>query len=127
MSYKLLFVLNAVVVLIVGVAFLAVPDLILKQFQVDSYESTLLLGRFFGTAMIALGLVLWFAKNLEDAALQKGLAVALLISATLGLVVNIIGTASGIMRANGWITMIIYVLFILAYAFMLFLKPKMKE
>lgn len=127
MNYKVLFVLNAVVVLLVGVAFLAVPDMLLKQFQVDSYESTLLLGRFFGTAMIALGLVLWFAKNLQDAAMQKGLAIALLVSATLGLIVNIIGSATGIMRANAWITMIIYVLFILAYAFMLFLKPKMKE
>jgi hypothetical protein len=32
-----------------------------------------------------------------------------------------------VIRSNGWIAIIIYVLFALAYAFMLFLKPKMRE
>jgi uncharacterized membrane protein len=126
MSYKVLFVLNALVTVVLGAVFLVVPDRTLGFFAVDSYESTLLTARFFGSALVALGLVLWFAKDAE-ASVQKGMGWAVLISAILGLVVNVLGLFSGVIRTNGWITAVVYVVFALLYAFMLFLKPKMKE
>jgi len=127
MSHKLMFVVTAVVSLVFGLAFLIVPDMTFKQFGVDTYAATVLTGRFYGTALVALGLVLWFAKDIQDAAAQTGLGIALLISMALGLIVNIMGIASGIIRTNGWITIIIYVLLALGYAFLIFLKPRMKE
>jgi hypothetical protein len=45
----------------------------------------------------------------------------------IGLVVNVIGVASSVIRANGWITIVVYVLFAFLYGFMIFLKPRMKE
>jgi uncharacterized membrane protein len=96
-------------------------------FGTETYAATVLVARFFGTALIALGLLLWFAKNAAEEGVQKGMAWALFISAILGLIVNVIGIspASGVLRTNGWITIIVYILFALGYAFMLFLKPKM--
>jgi hypothetical protein len=130
MSYKFLFVLNALVALAFGLALLFVPATVLGLFGVaERYVSTLLVARFFGSAMIALGSVLWFAKDAADMAVQKNMGMALLISAILGLVVTIIGMAGNkaVIRSNGWIAVVVYVLFGLGYAFMLFLKPKMKE
>ncbi|NJC96231.1 MAG: hypothetical protein C3F07_05170 [Anaerolineales bacterium] len=127
MSYKVMFVINAIVAVAFGLAFLVVPEMVLGQFRVDPYDATRVIGQFFGTAMIALGLVLWFAKDANDPAVQRGLGIALLVSSVLGLIVNIIGVSSGVIRANGWITIVIYVLFALGYAFMIFLQPKMKE
>lgn len=128
MSYKVLFVLNALVALAAGLAFLFVPAIVLGYFGTEARVPELLLGRFFGSAMVALGLVVWFAKD-ADASVQKRTGWALFISAILGLVVNVIGIspASGVIRTNGWIPVIVYVVFALLYAFMLFLKPKMKE
>lgn len=129
MSYKFLFVLNALVSLILGLAFLFVPSRAMDFFGTETYAATLLVARFFGTALIAIGLLLWFAKDAAEEGVQKGVAWALLISSILGLIVNVIGIspASGVIRANGWITIIVYVLFALGYAFMLFLRPRMKE
>ncbi|HSM72009.1 MAG TPA: hypothetical protein VK851_10740 [Anaerolineales bacterium] len=130
MNYKFLFVLNALVAVALGLAFMFVPATALAYFGVsEGYASTLLVSRFFGSAMVALGLVLWFAKDAEDTAVQKNLGMALLISSVLGAVVAIVGMTGGraVIRANGWIAIVIYVLFALAYAFMLFLKPKMRE
>ena len=126
MSYKVLFVLNALVAVALGAALLFVPDSVLGYFEADLYASTLLVGRFFGSAMVALGLVVWFAKD-ADGAVQKGMAWALFISAILGLIVNVLGVSGGAIRANSWITIVVYVVFALLYGFMLFLKPKMKE
>ena len=129
MNYKFLFVLNALVSLLLGFALLIVPTRAMEFFGTETYASTLLVARFFGTALIAIGLLLWFAKDAADEGVHKGLAWALFISAVLGLIVNVIGVspASGVIRANGYITIIVYILFALGYAFMLFLKPKMKE
>lgn len=128
MSYKVLFVINAIVATILGAAFLFVPNTMLDFFGTEKYAAAVLVARFFGTAMIALGLVLWFAKDASED-IQKGTGWALLISAILGLIVNVIGisSASGVIRSNGWITAIIYAFFALLYGFMLFLKPRMQQ
>ena len=128
MSYKVLFAINATVALGIGLALLFVPSTVLNYFGTEARVPELLLGRFFGSAMIALGLVVWFAKD-SDENVQKRTAWALFISAILGLVVNVIGisSASGVIRRNGWIPILVYVLFVLLYAFMIFLRPRMKE
>jgi len=126
MSYKVLFVLNALVAVLLGAVFLFVPGRALDFFKADAYAATVLMARFFGSAMVALGLVLWFATS-ADEAVQKGMGWALFISAILGLVVNVLGITNNVVRSNGWITAIVYVLFALLYGFMLFFKPKARE
>lgn len=129
MSYKVLFVLNALVAVVLGVGFLIKPDLALPLLGVtEQYASTVWAARFFGSAMFALGLVLWFAKD-SDQNVQKGMGWGLLISTLMGLVVTIMASmsATAVLRENTWIPIVVYTLFALGYGFMLFMKPKMKE
>ena len=124
MNYRIMFLINAFVVALFGLGLLVVPSMALNQFGVDEYAATRLVTQFFGTAMLALGLLLWFAKNVTDQNLQMGMAIALLVGAAAGLIITVIGTASGILRSNGWIAMVAYLLFGLAYAYLVFLRPK---
>jgi hypothetical protein len=127
MSYKLMFVLNAVVVVVAGLIFLIIPETALSQLGTsERYVSTILSVRFVGVAMITIGALLWFVKDIADAAIQKNLGFALLASTILGLILIIIGSLS-VIRSNSWILVLVYVLFALGYGFLLFLKPKMKE
>lgn len=129
MSYKFLFVLNALVSVLLGLGFLAVPDIALPFLGVtEQYASTVWAARFFGSALFALGLVLWFAKD-SDAQVQKGMGWALFVSTLVGLILTIAASfaSNAILRQNTWIPVVIYVFFALGYGFMLFLKPKMKE
>ena len=129
MSYKVLFVLNALVALVFGLGFLFKPDVGLPLLGVtEQYAATLWMSRFFGSAMLALGLVLWFAKD-ADETVQRGMSWGLLISTAIGLVLTILAavSANAVLRQNAWIPIVIYILFALGYAFMLFMKPKMKE
>ena len=127
MSYKLVFVLNALAALVFGVAFLVVPTMALQRFGVDEYASTKLVLQFFGTGLLTVGLLAWFAKNTSDEAVQKGMILALFIGSLAGLVMSVIGMATGAVRTLGWLAMVIYGVFVLGYAFLLFLKPRMKE
>jgi hypothetical protein len=124
MKFRIMFLINALIVALLGLGFLAVPDRILGQFGVDTYAATKLAAQFFGTVMLALGLLLWFAKDVAQESLQKGMAIAMLVGAAAGLIITAVGTTSNILRSNGWIAMLIYLLFGLAYAYLVFMKPR---
>lgn len=125
MNYRIMFIINALVALVFGVGFLFVPSLALAQFDVDEYASTKLVSEFFGTAMLAIGLLLWFAKDVTDEGALRGMGIALLVGAVSGLIVAVLGTVSGTMRSNGWLAMVLYAVFGLGYAYLVFLKPRM--
>jgi len=127
MNYKTLFVINAFVALLFGAAFLFVPTLAMKQFGVDNYASTKMVAEFFGTAMLALALVLWFAKDVTDEGVLRGMGVALLFGDLAGLVVSVLGTVGGTLRTNGWLLMVLYALFGLGFAYLVFLRPRLKQ
>lgn len=122
MNYRIMFFITALVTVAFGVGFLIFPSMALNLFDVDNYASTRLVTQFFGTAMVALGLLLWFAKGVTEAGTQRGMAIALLVGAVGGLIVTFLGTTSRVMRSNGWLVMVIYLLFGLGYAYLLFLK-----
>jgi hypothetical protein len=124
MNYRITFLVNAFVAFLVGLFFLAIPGKVLHQFGVDPYASTKLVFQFFGTAMLALGLLLWFAKDVADAKLQKGMAMGLFVGSTAGMIITLIGTTSGILRSNGWVGVAVYGLFGLLYAYLVFLQPR---
>jgi hypothetical protein len=127
MSYKVLFILNALIALVFGLAFLVVPTMALQQFEVDEYASTKLVLQFFGTGLLTIGLLAWFAKNVSDAGIQKGMGIGMLIGSLAGLAMSMVGVANGLIRNFSWLPMVIYGVFALGYGFMLFLKPRMKE
>lgn len=127
MNYRTLFLINSFIAFLLGAAFMVVPSRVIDQFGVDNYVSTKMAAQFFGTAMVALGLLLWFAKDVTSEGVQKGMGVALLVGAVAGLVVTVIGTAAGTLRTNGWLAILAYVLFGFGYAFLVFLKPRMRE
>ena len=83
MNYKLMFILNAIVALVFWAIFLLAPATMLNFFDAEAYVATILLGRFFGSAMISLGLLLWLTKDMPDEAVQKWMATSMFASAVL--------------------------------------------
>jgi hypothetical protein len=124
MNYRIMFLINALIAVLLGLGFLVVPDKILDQLGVDGYAATKLISQFFGTAMLGLGLLLWFAKDVTDTNLQKGMGIALLVGALAGLLITVMGTTSGVLRANWWMALVVYAILGLAYGYLLFQKPK---
>lgn len=128
MSYKLLFVLSAIVAVIFGLGFLIVPDRALPLLgTTEQYASTIFAARFFGFALFGLGLVLWFAKDASDEKVQRNLGIANLIISVVGLVMSLYATMAGnaVIRTNVWVPIVLFLLGGLAYGFMIFLKPRM--
>ena len=131
MNYKVLFVLNALISIAAGLVFLVVPDMGLEYFQTEGRAPELFLARFFGMALLVLGLVIWYVKDATDESVKKGLGISMFIGSLIGTVLSILGVSGidgfGVLRVNGWIPLAVFGLGVLSYGFMLFLKPKMKE
>ena len=125
MSYRILFILNAIVVVLAGAFFLIMPQTALSQFGVEVYVSTVLVARFFGGAMLMSGIFIWFLKDVFDQKTQKNLGMAMFAGSVGGFILSLIGTTySSVIRMNGWILLVITVVFSMCYAFLLFLMPQ---
>ena len=124
MSYKILFVINAIVVAAFGLLLFLAPETGLAQFNMTARAQEVLMARVIGAALVSLGILLWFAKDADEAA-QKNLGMAALAGAVLSLIVTIIGMAT-VVKGLGWVAAVVEVVFGFGYAFIMFLQPRMK-
>ena len=125
MSYRLMFTINAVILAIFGLLFMIMPGLVLAQLGSEIYVSTLFAARFFGSALLLGGLLLWFLKDAAPVKMQKNIAFLLLAYSIGGFVMIVLGmTSIGVFRSNGWVLLAVFGLFTLVYGYMLFLQPK---
>jgi hypothetical protein len=119
MKFKTLLVIHAVVVFVYGISFELVPALVLSIYGVTQGPAEILMARYFGVELIALGVLSWFGRNVKDALARRAIILAVLISAVIGVIVSVQGTLSGVMSAVGWSGVGIYLLFALGFAYML--------
>jgi NAD/NADP transhydrogenase beta subunit len=123
MKLSNLLVINAIVALVYGISFVLVPATVLSLYGMTQGPSAALAGQFFGVALIAIGLLTWFARSVTDSDAQRAFILALLISDVIGVIVAVLGTVSGVMNAVGWSAVGIYLLLALGYAYFQFMKP----
>ncbi|MBI3165305.1 MAG: hypothetical protein HYZ24_11530 [Chloroflexi bacterium] len=129
MSYKLTFTVNAIVAAVFGAGLLLMPEFALTQLGTTDYNiPTVFVTRFFGSALLMVGCLLWFLKDLTPAKAQKGAAFTLLAGSVVGFALSIMGISSvKIIRSNGWILLVAFGFFVLIYGYMIFLQPKQTE
>jgi hypothetical protein len=109
------FLIGAVLALAFGVGFLLMPALVLSIYGVAGDVPTALMGRFFGVALLQVGLTLWLLKETREAATQRGLAMGGALGAVAGIVVALMGTLAGTLNAMGWSVVAIYALLLVGY------------
>ncbi|MCC6259632.1 MAG: hypothetical protein IT311_02115 [Anaerolineales bacterium] len=130
MNYRSMFAVNAVALALFGAGFLLLPKFVWEQLRYDETVGLNFLARFFGSALLLLGILLWMVKDVASAKLQRAIAMVLFGYSIGGFALTIMGTtnkAVGVVRANGWVLLVIYAAFALIYGYMLFLQPKEQQ
>ena len=123
MKLMTLLVINTIVCLVYGVTLVLTPVTMLSLHGMAPDPGVMLMSLFFGSALIAIGLITWFARNVTDSKAQGAIILALLISDVIGIVISVLGTVSGPMNAVGWLAVAIYVLLGLGFGYFQFMKP----
>jgi hypothetical protein len=109
------FLIGAVLALVFGIGFIVAPASVLAIYGVPGDVPVALMGRFFGTALLQIGVTLWLLKETRDAATQRGLAMGGALGAVVGIVVSLMGTMAGTLNVMGWTVVAIYAILLLAY------------
>ena len=115
-----MFVINAIGLALFGVIFLVMPEFALTLFDAETYAATVFVTRFLGGVMIMAGVFIWLAKELTDARTGKTMVIVLLTSSIVGFILTLIGIVSvNVIRTNGWILLVLHILFVLGYGYLL--------
>lgn len=119
MNYRLLSILNAIVVAAFGALFLVVPEAGLNLFGSETYTATIFVARFMGAVMVLAGMFIWVAKDLAETGAARTMTIMLLTSSVVGFILTLMGMlGAGVIRQNGWILLVIHILFALGYGYL---------
>jgi hypothetical protein len=128
MKLRYVFVLNAIVSLIFAVGFLLAPKTMLGLFHLSvgstvSFNASMnFVTQLLGAALIAHGLLSWFASGMAEANARRAVAISLFVFEVVGFALSLLGMLSKIMSVTGWILVGLFLLFALGYAYFLFMK-----
>ena len=116
---------KAIVVLIFGVGFVLIPDILAGIYGMTFDPAATLMARLFGGGFILEAIILWFARNTDrDDVACQGIMIGVVVSNLIGFIVCLLATLAGTWNAVGWLSVALYLVFGLAFAYFLFFKPK---
>ena len=121
MKLKLWMALKAIVVVIFAVGFLVIPFFMGSIYGMSFDDVGALMGRLFGVAFLFEAVILWLSKNFPWPEAQK-IVIGTVISNVIGFVVSLLATLAGTWNAVGWLTVGLYLVFGLVFAYFLFIK-----
>jgi hypothetical protein len=121
MKLSTLLSIVAVVSILFGIGFVVAPAALLAQYgTTDPDVHTIYMSRFFGSALIQVGILLWLARNIVDTLGRRAIVLSGLIGTAIGFLVSVQGQMNGLANALGWSTVVIYALFAIAFAYFQF-------
>lgn len=124
MRLRTLLFIAGVLALFFGLGFLLIPRAVLPLYGVVAEPAVVLMSRFFGAALLQLGLVLYLIRDVGDPRTQRGVVIGSFLGALAGLVVALTAQFWGLVNSFGWSTVVIYGLFLLGFGSYVFGRPQ---
>jgi hypothetical protein len=117
MEFRTFLAINAVIAVPTGVACVLVPARLLATCGVTLTPMGSVVYQFWGAALIGLGLLAWCARGVEEAGLQKAIALSLFITYAISCVIAVRGQFAG---ANnlGWSAVALFLVLSLGYGWL---------
>lgn len=123
MKLKYWMAAKAVVEVIFGIGFVLMPKTLGSLFGMTLEPGGALMAQLFGAAFIFGSIVLFLARNLtESDVAARAIMIGVVVSNTIGFIVTLIASLSGVWNAMGWLPVALYLVFGLGFAYFLFFK-----
>ncbi len=124
MSAKLFLTISAVLAILYGLAFVLIPSQMAPIYGVPADPHSALNLQFFGSALIALAVVNWFARDFRDWDAVRGVLIADVVSDIVGGGVNLLGTFQGLLNGMAWTSTLIYALLLVGALYCVWAGPE---
>jgi len=124
MKLSSLLVVDAVIGVVFGVAFVVASGPLLSIYGITLDKAGTLVAQLFGALLIGFAVLNWLARNVTEPEARQAVVYGNLVGAAIGFVVILIGQLAGIANAVGWSTVAIYLLLTLGFAYVQFMPPR---
>ena len=111
MKYKTLFVIDAIVLLLIGLGYLFIPGPHLELYGVTLQPPGVAVGRFYGAAVLAIAWMMWKARRSGPSEAMNGLMQGNILLWSLSAVIALLGQFQGTFNLMGWSTVALCVFF----------------
>ncbi len=91
-----------------GLEFLLVPAFALGQYGVPTEPHNLMQARYFGSTLLAFGLVLWLARRTQDEVAVRSILQAVFVGNALGAGLSVWAATTGLQNAMAWASVATY-------------------
>lgn len=123
MKLKSWMVAKSIIVLLFGVGFVLIPNILAGIYGMKFDDAATLMARLFAGGFILEGIILWTARNTDrDDVACRGIMLAVVVSNAIGFVVCLLASLAGTWNALGWLSVGLYLVFGLVFAWFLFKK-----
>lgn len=109
-----------------GLEFLLIPEMALAQYGVPTEAHNQMQARYFGSTLLAFGLLLWLARGTLDTTARRALLVASVIGNAIGLLLSLWSRFAGLQGLLAWLSVAIYGALTLG-ALVLLLRPGLRD
>lgn len=109
-----------------GLEFLLIPEMALAQYGVPTEAHNQMQARYFGSTLLAFGLLLWLARGTLDTTARRALLVASIIGNAIGLLLSLWSRFAGLQGLLAWLSVAIYGALTLG-ALVLLLRPGLRD
>jgi hypothetical protein len=118
-----LFVINAVIAGLFGMAFVFAPAQLLAQYGLVIGAGFSVVAQLFGAALIGYAILTWLCRKAGASDARRAIVLALFISDGVAFVLALIAQLKGLVNSLGWSTVAIYLLLAIGFAYFHFAKP----
>lgn len=124
MRLKTLLLAAGLLALFFGLGFLLIPRTLLPIYGVTPEPTIVLMARFFGSALVQLGSMLYLIRDVSDITTRRGVVIGSFLGSLAGFVVSLTAQFWGLLNSFGWSTVVIYGLLLAGYGFFVFGSPR---
>jgi hypothetical protein len=119
MDTRLYLTIAAVVAIIYALAFILIPIQASLFFSGFAEPRAVLYLRFCGAAILAWGLIVWFARDFRDWGAIRGVLIASVVGLAVNVIINIFAILDGWLNANAWGSTVVLALLLVGGAYQL--------
>ena len=112
MDSKLYLTIVAVLGVLYGIMFVLFPSDAVAFYGVTGQPNAAYSTQFFGSALLALAVIVWYARNFKDWDAVRSVLIGGLVLFVLDLLLGLWGIKQGLVNAMGWSTVVVNVLLI---------------
>ncbi|MDR3420666.1 MAG: hypothetical protein P4L80_05395 [Xanthobacteraceae bacterium] len=120
MDSKLYLTISAIILLLYGIGFAAIPADVVALYGVPPQPHVLMTDRFFGSTLLSVGVINWFARDFADWGAVRAVLIGGVVGYGISTVVLIWSTIQGLLNSLAWGSTIVNVLLVLGALYFLF-------